>query len=120
MRKVFEKTVDTFFFFQTTTNHAVVIVGYGNDAKSGKDFWIVIFNLDFYIRQFYLHFILFYSQIRNSWGPEWGEGMRYSASILIDVTKSDNEFLIGGYINLERGVNMCAVSKRAVFPTAGY
>ncbi|EFX88652.1 hypothetical protein DAPPUDRAFT_304724 [Daphnia pulex] len=61
----------------TTTNHAVVIVGYGKDTKTRKDFWIV----------------------RNSWGPEWGEG---------------------GYINLERGVNMCAISKRAVFPTSGF
>lgn len=61
----------------TSTNHAVVIVGYGTDKATQKDYWI----------------------IRNSWGTEWG---------------------LGGYIFLERGVNMCAVSKRAVFPTATY
>ncbi|XP_057370712.1 procathepsin L-like [Daphnia carinata] len=61
----------------TSTNHAVVIVGYGKDENSNKPYWIV----------------------RNSWGPEWGQD---------------------GYIYLERGANMCAVSKRAVFPTAHY
>jgi len=32
-------------------DHAVVLVGYGNDASSGKDYWLV----------------------RNSWSPAWGE-----------------------------------------------
>jgi cathepsin L len=32
-------------------NHAVVLVGYGTDAASGKDYWL----------------------IRNSWSPSWGE-----------------------------------------------
>ena len=34
----------------TSTNHAVLVAGYGTDETTGMDFWL----------------------IRNSWGPNWG------------------------------------------------
>lgn len=48
-------------------NHAVAIVGSGHDADANMDYWLV----------------------RNSWGPEWGDG---------------------GYIKMQRGVNMCCIA----------
>ena len=35
---------------QTSTNHAVIAVGYGHDTATNLDYWI----------------------IRNSWGTSWG------------------------------------------------
>ena len=35
-----------------TGGHAIVIIGWGTDGSSGKDYWMV----------------------RNSWGPSWGDG----------------------------------------------
>jgi len=36
----------------TSIDHAVVMVGWGQDSTTGKEYWIV----------------------RNSWGSSWGEG----------------------------------------------
>lgn len=60
----------------TELNHGVAAVGYGSDSK-GRKYWIV----------------------RNSWGPEWGEG---------------------GYIKLERGIDdpegKCGIAMEASYP----
>jgi len=47
-----------------TVNHAVVLVGFGTDQESGKDYWL----------------------IRNSWGDSWGE----AGHIRLQRHKSDD------------------------------
>jgi len=56
------------------TNHAVLLVGYGHDSDLGEDYWT----------------------IKNSWGPEWGEG---------------------GYFRIRRGVDECSIESIAVQAT---
>ena len=53
-------------FSDYKTDHAILVVGYG--SENGLDYWL----------------------IKNSWGPDWGEG---------------------GYIRMKRGVNMCGIGK---------
>lgn len=57
-------------------NHAILIVGYGQTAN-GLKYWL----------------------IKNSWGPEWGEG---------------------GYVKLRRGENMCGIATMAYTPLYTY
>jgi hypothetical protein len=54
--------------------HAIVIVGWGTDADSGLDYWLV----------------------KNSWGPEWGEG---------------------GYFRVRRGTNESGIEENIVVGT---
>lgn len=60
----------------TELNHGVAVVGYGTTVD-GTKYWIV----------------------KNSWGPEWGEG---------------------GYIRMERGVSakegLCGIAMEASYP----
>ena len=53
-----------------TSNHAVVIVGYGTDATTGLQYW----------------------KIRNSWGTRWGESgyikVQRNAGNLCGIAKS--------------------------------
>lgn len=50
-------------FCDTTIDHAVLLVGYGNDH--GTDFWLV----------------------KNSWGADWGENGYFR--VLRDMSKND-------------------------------
>ncbi len=45
----------------TDVNHLVVLVGYGTDPETGKDYWLV----------------------RNSWGPRWGK--LWLISVLVEA-----------------------------------
>jgi len=48
----------------TEDDHAVIAIGYGNDAASGSDYWL----------------------IRNSWGADWGD----NGYIKVAVNDSNN------------------------------
>ncbi|KAG5681190.1 hypothetical protein PVAND_010647 [Polypedilum vanderplanki] len=51
-------------------NHAVILVGYGTDQKTGTPYWIV----------------------RNSWGPEWGENGYFRMERGADACEITNDW----------------------------
>lgn len=59
---------------QSVTNHCVALVGWGHDAVTNLDYWIM----------------------RNQWGTSWGNG---------------------GYMNIQRGVNMCGIEGEVTYVT---
>jgi len=87
----------------TDIDHAVVLVGYGHDLKSGLDYWT----------------------IRNSWGPAWGEDgyirleRQAEPNCAIDYYNSDGVGCDGD----PQEVTVCGTSAilyDCSYPTGGY
>ena len=87
-------------FGSTTINHAVFLVGYGTDEKTGEDFYL----------------------IRNSWGSEFGE-QGYIRVKRTDndsnLCKTDNEPLEGIACQLDDNGNKVDVKPVTICGTSG-
>ena len=91
-------------------NHAVVLVGYGTDEKTGLEYWLV----------------------RNSWGPKWGESgyirlLRNEDKVCgIDTTPFDGtgcQFDVNGNKLIPEPVEVCGTNGilfDVVVPTGGH